>query len=447
MTLPVAAAPGRPGPGGRLADRRRRRRGARAGRRAGADAGPGSRAGGGRRPAARPPVGRTSTRRTPFGLPALARLPAHGPARPPAAGAAARRAPGRPGPGRSGSPAWPATRRPGWAWPGRSSRSAPGDVRGLGPVVRAIAVPGLIALAVMAPWLVRNWLVFGSPLPGQAITNAWAITGFEIFAWQDPADRGRATSPWDRPTWLEHRVDGFAAQPARRPAGAGRARSPSSGSLALPWAARLRALRPLLVLALITFLVATLVFPVQTRWGTFLHASVPAAVLLLVAGLAGLDEGLAWVGRRRGWTRPVAWLAPLFAGRRRPPLHGAGRHRLRRPGPGHGGRVRGPGAPDGGGRRPPRRSGPRHRQPPDLGRGGAPRLRPGPARRAGRERGGPRPHVRGADRRSSTATTAAGPTAWPPTRTRPAWSRSPCRPRRTRLPAATTFRVFRVACP
>ncbi len=39
----------------------------------------------------------------------------------------------------------------------------------------------------------------------------------------------------------------------------------------------------------------------------------PAAVLLLVAGLAGLDEGLAWVGRRRGWTRPVAWLAPLFA--------------------------------------------------------------------------------------------------------------------------------------
>ena len=85
------------------------------------------------------------------------------------------------------------------------------------------------------------------------------------------------------------------------------------GLVALPWASRFRALRPLLVLALITFLVTTLVFPVQTRWGTFLHASVPAAVLLLVAGLAGLDEGLAWVGRRRGWTRPVAWLGPLFA--------------------------------------------------------------------------------------------------------------------------------------
>ncbi len=32
-----------------------------------------------------------------------------------------------------------------------------------------------------------------------------------------------------------------------------------------------------------------------------------------MAGLAGLDAGIAAVGRRRGWTRPVAWLGPLFA--------------------------------------------------------------------------------------------------------------------------------------
>jgi hypothetical protein len=37
-------------------------------------------------------------------------------------------------------------------------------------------------------------------------------------------------------------------------------------------------------------------------------------VLLIVSGLAALDSGLAWVGRLRGWTRPVAWLGPLFAG-------------------------------------------------------------------------------------------------------------------------------------
>ena len=182
---------------------------------------------------------------------------------------------------------------------------------GLVPVLRAIAVPGLVALAVMAPWLARNWLVFGSPLPGQAITNAWALTGYEIFAWQDPATAAEylALGP---ATWLQHRVDGFTHNLLDVLLVPG-APVAIIGLLALPWASRLCALRPLLVLALIIFLVATLVFPVQTRWGTFLHASVPAAVLLLVAGLAGLDEGLAWVGRRRGWTRPVAWLAPLFA--------------------------------------------------------------------------------------------------------------------------------------
>jgi len=182
---------------------------------------------------------------------------------------------------------------------------------GLGTVVRAIAVPGVIAVAVMAPWLARNWLVFGSPLPGQAITNAWAITGYEIFAWQDPATAAEylALGP---ATWLEHRIGGFVHNLINVLLVPG-APIALVGLIALPWAARLRALRPLLVLALLTFLVATLVFPVQTRWGTFLHASIPAAILLLVAGLAGLDEGLAWVGRRRGWTRPVAWAAPLFA--------------------------------------------------------------------------------------------------------------------------------------
>jgi hypothetical protein len=182
---------------------------------------------------------------------------------------------------------------------------------GLGPVVRVIAVPGVIALAVMAPWLARSWLVFGSPLPGQAITNAWAITGYEIFAWQDPATAADylALGP---AALAQQRVDGFLHNLLDVLLVPG-APIAVVGLIALPWAARLRALRPLLVLALVTFLVATLVFPVQTRWGTFLHASVPASVLLLVAGLAGLDEGLAWVGRRRGWTRLVAWLAPLFA--------------------------------------------------------------------------------------------------------------------------------------
>lgn len=183
---------------------------------------------------------------------------------------------------------------------------------GVRAVVRAVAVPGVVAVAVMAPWLARNWLVFGSPLPGQAITNAWAVTGYEIFAWQEPATAAAylALGP---AVWIEHRAGGFVHNLVNVLLLPG-APIAIAGLVALPWAARLRSLHPALVLALLTFAITTLLFPVQTRWGTFLHASVPAVVVLLVAGLAGLDEGLAWVGRKRGWHRPVAWLVPLFAG-------------------------------------------------------------------------------------------------------------------------------------
>jgi hypothetical protein len=65
--------------------------------------------------------------------------------------------------------------------------------------------------------------------------------------------------------------------------------------------------------SVITFLVATLVFPVSTTWGTFLHAAGAIHVLLVISALLVLDAVIGWVGRRRGWTRPVAWLGPTFA--------------------------------------------------------------------------------------------------------------------------------------
>src|SRR5262249_5242209 len=72
-------------------------------------------------------------------------------------------------------------------------------------------------------------------------------------------------------------------------------------------------LRPLVVFSVITFAVASLVFPVSTTWGTFLHAAGAIHVLLVISALLALDAVIDWVGRRRGWTRPVAWLGPTFA--------------------------------------------------------------------------------------------------------------------------------------
>ncbi len=157
-----------------------------------------------------------------------------------------------------------------------------------------------VSLAVFAPWAARDWLVFGTPLPGQALANALSVTGFDIFAWQDQPSLGRylALGP---ERLLELRLIGLGHNLLNVLVLLGI-------PLALPWTARILVLRPLVLFGAITFAATSLLFPVATTWGTFLHAAGPVHVLLVLSALVGLDRLLAAVGRRRGWTRPVAWL-------------------------------------------------------------------------------------------------------------------------------------------
>ncbi|MBA2719585.1 MAG: hypothetical protein H0U52_10140 [Chloroflexi bacterium] len=176
--------------------------------------------------------------------------------------------------------------------------------------VGLIAVPGAIALLIFAPWAIRDWLVFGNPLPGQALANALSVTGFDIFAWQDPPTMSRylAVGP---ARLLEMRVEGLGHNLFSVLLLPG---APLSlvGLVALPLAVRLRSLRAVMLVGGITFLVTSLAFPVATTWGTFLHAAGPVHVLLVIAALLGLDRLLAAIGLRRAWTNPVAWLAPAL---------------------------------------------------------------------------------------------------------------------------------------
>ncbi len=169
---------------------------------------------------------------------------------------------------------------------------------------------GAIALLVFLPWMIRDWLVLGSPLPGQAVANAFSVTGFDIFAWNDPPTLSRylAVGP---ARLVEMRVEGFSHNLLTVLLLPG---LPISiiGLVALPWQARGAAVRPLAVFSLLTFLVTTLFFPVATTWGTFLHASGPIQVLIVLSALLALDAAIAWIGVRRGWTRPVAWLGPAL---------------------------------------------------------------------------------------------------------------------------------------
>jgi hypothetical protein len=120
----------------------------------------------------------------------------------------------------------------------------------------------------------RNLQEFGSPLPGQAISNALYLSGFDIFAWNDP------------PTLARHLALGPAGLVNLRLMGLGHnlfnvlilLGMPISllGIVALPWQARPFAIRPLVALSAIMFLVTSLVFPAATQWGTFLHAAGPS---------------------------------------------------------------------------------------------------------------------------------------------------------------------------
>jgi hypothetical protein len=175
---------------------------------------------------------------------------------------------------------------------------------------RLVAVAGVIAFLIFAPWMVRDWLVFGSPLPGQAVANAFSVSGLDIFAWNDPPTLSRylAVGP---ARLLEMRVEGLSHNLFTVLLLPG---LPVSliGLLAIPWQARGAAIRPVVLLATITFLATSLIFPVATTWGTFLHAAGPAQVVIVLSALLALDAAIARLGARLSWTRPVAWLGPAL---------------------------------------------------------------------------------------------------------------------------------------
>ena len=193
-----------------------------------------------------------------------------------------------------------------WAWLAIRRGGSPLPER-----LRLIGVVAVVSLLVFAPWAARDWIVFGNPLPGQAVSNALSVTGFDIFAWNDPPTLSRylAVGP---ARLIEMRVEGLAHNVFNVLVFLG---IPLSviGILALPWQARDRALRPVVLVSALAFLVTSLLFPVATTWGTFLHAAAPVHVLIIVSALGALDAGLARLGGRMGWTRPIAWLGAVLA--------------------------------------------------------------------------------------------------------------------------------------
>lgn len=169
---------------------------------------------------------------------------------------------------------------------------------------------------VVAPWLVRQAVVFGSPFPGQAVENLWFTRNQDVFAFAQPPTM--ATFLAQGPLVIvEHIAAGMWHQLVdvlllpTLPVGL-------FGLLGLAWAWRtpaLRtatALRALTLAAALMFLATGLLFPVATLAGTFLHASGPALVALVVVAALATDQVVAAIGAWRGWDKQNAWLAPLL---------------------------------------------------------------------------------------------------------------------------------------
>jgi hypothetical protein len=177
--------------------------------------------------------------------------------------------------------------------------------------VRMVAIPGLVAIGVFAPWALRNWATFGTPLPGQALLNALSLDGRDIFAWQERPTLARYLAAGPE-AWIGTRITGTWHNLFNVLVALGIPMS-AIGLAGLPSTVRAGAVRPTAIVAGLTFATTSLLFPVSTTWGTFLHAAVPAHVLLLLGCLVTLDAIIVRVGAWRGWTRPVAWLGPALA--------------------------------------------------------------------------------------------------------------------------------------
>jgi hypothetical protein len=185
-----------------------------------------------------------------------------------------------------------------------------GASRGWGDWLKLVGGVAVVSVLVFLPWAIRDWLVFGSPLPGQAVLNAFSLTGRDIFAFLNPPtlERYLAVGPAQL---IALRVEGFLHNLVNVLLILG---IPISviGVIGLFFTARVRSLRPLFLFSFITFWATTLIFPVATTWGTFLPAAGAVHVLVVISTLLILDGAVQLAGRVRGWTRPVAWLAPAF---------------------------------------------------------------------------------------------------------------------------------------
>jgi hypothetical protein len=148
---------------------------------------------------------------------------------------------------------------------------------------------GLVFAAIVAPWLVRNVLAFGTPLPSSVLNQAWLTDYVDTFNFlAQPAFETWLAQGW--PAILTQRAEALAH---------------NSGvflSLTFPWGLMalpglwLMARQRIFVLptlyAGVLFLVTAIAFPVSSISGTFYHSLAAVTPFLAVAASYAVYKGL-----------------------------------------------------------------------------------------------------------------------------------------------------------
>ena len=185
---------------------------------------------------------------------------------------------------------------------------------GLAAFLRRLTPVVVGGLVVVGPWLLRDIAVFGTPLPGQALDNAFLTSNEQIFDYGSrPTLAGfLAQGPWGIGTHIivaaAYNVFDVSLTPGGPVTFIGAigafvlARRSKFGSTPLAY---------LLGSGLLTLAIATYLFPVASLWGTFRHSAGPLIVGLVVASVLVTDRLVDSVRRRRGWQRRNAWMAPF----------------------------------------------------------------------------------------------------------------------------------------
>lgn len=174
-----------------------------------------------------------------------------------------------------------------------------------------VAIPALVSIAVYAPWALRDWAVFGTPLPGQALSNALFLKGDDIFAWASPPTLDRYLAA-GLPTLIGQRIEALLHDFGNDLLLLGIPIS-AIGLLAVPWTARTRTLRLLVAFSVLSFTITTLLFPVATLAGTFLHGAGAIQVLVVISAVVALDALIERLRAAMSWTNPVAWIGAAAA--------------------------------------------------------------------------------------------------------------------------------------